>query len=217
MVLKIEDQWDYIGYLGWLDAFMVGHKGFIAGGCFKNIFNKEKVKDVDVFFENEMDFQNAKNYYENNEDWYLYYENQKVVSYKRYKKPEVAIELIRSTFGTPEEILNQFDFSITKFAYFKTEEEKETIGSDPFSETTTEAVTTYKVMFDENFFKHLQLKRLVVEPDLLFPVSTFERMLRYAKYGYFPCKESKSRIIHNLRTKSIEGDDISASLYDGLD
>jgi hypothetical protein len=76
---------------------------------------------------------------------------------------------------------------------------------------------TYKVMFDENFFEHLQLKRLVVEPDLLFPVGTFERMLRYAKYGYFPCKESKKRIIHNLRTKAIESDDISASLYDGLD
>lgn len=23
--------------LNWLDQYMVGHKGFIAGGCFKNI------------------------------------------------------------------------------------------------------------------------------------------------------------------------------------
>lgn len=216
MIFKVKDQWDYIGYMGWLGDFMIGHKGFIAGGCFKNIFNKERVKDVDVFFENEADFQQALNYYKNNEGWFQYYENPKVVSYKRHKKPEIAIELIRSTFGTPEQILSQFDFSITKFAYFKTEEEKIILSdSDPFSET--EMITTYKVIFDENFFEHLQLKRLVVEPDLLFPVGTFERMLRYVKYGYFPCKESKKRIIQNLRNKAIEGDDISASLYSGLD
>lgn len=42
--------------LNWLDEYMTGHKGFICGGCFKNIFNKEKVKDLDIFFENESDF-----------------------------------------------------------------------------------------------------------------------------------------------------------------
>lgn len=26
--------------LNWLDEFMAHHKGFICGGCFKNIFNK---------------------------------------------------------------------------------------------------------------------------------------------------------------------------------
>ena len=36
--------------LNWLDEFMIGHHGFICGGCFKNIFNKEKVKDLDIFF-----------------------------------------------------------------------------------------------------------------------------------------------------------------------
>lgn len=205
---KVKDSWDHIGYLAWLDDFMIGHKGFIAGGCFKNIFNKERVKDVDVFFESEKDFLEAKKYYEDSEDWYLYYENKKVISFKRHKKPEVAIELIRTTYGTPEEILNRFDFSITKFAYFKDTEEGEIEG---------EEITVYKVMYDENFFEHLQLKRLVVDNDLLFPVGTFERMLRYAKYGYFPCKATKTRIINNLRTTVIDEDNISASLYDGLD
>ena len=39
--------------LNWLDEYMIGHKGFICGGCFKNIFSKEKVKDLDIFFEKE--------------------------------------------------------------------------------------------------------------------------------------------------------------------
>lgn len=45
--------------LNWLDEYMTGHKGFICGGCFKNIFNKEKVKDLDIFFENKSDFDDA--------------------------------------------------------------------------------------------------------------------------------------------------------------
>lgn len=50
--------------LNWLDEYMTGHKGFICGGCFKNIFNKEKVKDLDIFFENESDFDDAVQYFD---------------------------------------------------------------------------------------------------------------------------------------------------------
>ena len=28
-----------------LDPFMAGHNGFICGGCFKNLFNHEKIKE----------------------------------------------------------------------------------------------------------------------------------------------------------------------------
>ena len=36
-------------FLRFLGQYMQGHKGFIAGGCFKNILSREKVKDVDIF------------------------------------------------------------------------------------------------------------------------------------------------------------------------
>lgn len=32
-------------FLRSLDQYMQGHKGFIAGGCFKNILSREKVKE----------------------------------------------------------------------------------------------------------------------------------------------------------------------------
>jgi hypothetical protein len=206
-VFEVKDSWDFISHLSWLDEYMSGHKGFIAGGCFKNIFNKEAVKDLDIFFESEVDFIEAEQHYKSNEDYYIYYENSKVIAFKNRNKPHITIELVRTVFGTPEEIISKFDFSITKFAYYKaTEEDAE--GNE---------ITVYKCMYHKDFFEHLHLKRLVVEETLLFPVSTFERMLRYAKYGYFPCKESKRRIINNLRNNVIEGDDISQSLYNGLD
>jgi len=48
MTFKTSDLLNY-RQLWWLDKFLVGHKGFIAGGCFKNIFNNEHVKDLDIF------------------------------------------------------------------------------------------------------------------------------------------------------------------------
>lgn len=52
---------DNFWQIRWLDKYMEGHKGFIAGGCFKNILSGEKVKDIDIFFESESDFQEAVN------------------------------------------------------------------------------------------------------------------------------------------------------------
>jgi hypothetical protein len=55
--------------LKWLDDYMMGHKGFIAGGCFKNIFNNERAKDLDIFFETNEDYLTAKAYYDSNDNY----------------------------------------------------------------------------------------------------------------------------------------------------
>lgn len=60
---KKEDSYNYY-QLFHLDEYMYGHHGFIAGGCFKNIFNGEKPKDIDIWFENKTDFYNAKIHFE---------------------------------------------------------------------------------------------------------------------------------------------------------
>ena len=122
--------------LNWLDEYMTGHKGFICGGCFKNIFNKEKVKDLDIFFENKSDFDDAVQYFDSqtpgydgddvrDEKYHFHYENDNVKAYKHIETG-VVIELCCKIFGKPEEILNKFDFTITKFAYYKEEVEDET-------------------------------------------------------------------------------------------
>lgn len=218
MGLIERDSWNF-AKIKWLDQFMAGHKGFIAGGCFKNIFTDEKVKDLDIFFEKSEDWNNAIEYFDkqcgkDNQggEYRFYYENKKVKAYKHIKTG-IALELICTTYGTAEEILNQFDFTITKFAYAKREVEDE----DAFSlegEKTTHI--EYFVLHDDKFFEHMQLKRLVIDNNVPFPVSTFDRMFRYAKYGYFPCRDTKLRIIDELRKlETVEG--LSKSLYDGMD
>lgn len=190
-----------------LDPFMAGHNGFICGGCFKNLFNHEKIKDVDIFFQSKADWSNAQDYFNESEHFSFYYENDNVKAYK-HNDTGIVVELCCTIFGTPETILNQFDFTITKAAYFKA-----TVQDEDSNETHIE----YQLLIHEDFFEHLHQNRLVIDDTIPYPMSTLERMFRYAKYGYFPCKETKLKIahaIHDLREDQIS---VSNVLYNGMD
>lgn len=236
MLVKAER--DNFWMINWLDEFMTGHKGFICGGCFKNIFCKEKVKDLDIFFESRGDYDDAVQYFDSmtpgyegddkrDEEYTFFYENDNVKAYK-HKRTGVAIELCCKIFGTAEEILKQFDFTITKFAYYK-EEVPDEPSFDPFDFDGMEELAEYqemkkpgthieyKILMDDKFFEHLHMKRLVLDDEIPFPMSTFERMFRYARYGYFPCRETKMKIVKALRELSDEQVELSESLYDGMD
>lgn len=231
----IKQQRDNFWILNWLDEFMTGHKGFICGGCFKNIFSHERVKDLDIFFKCRSDYDDAVQYFDSMttgyegddkryEEYSFYYENPNVKAYKHIRTGTV-LELCCKIFGSAEDIISQFDFTIVKFAYYKEEVEDETgtVVEDPFVIELIESVKKpqthieYMVLHEDKFFEHLHMKRLVIDKDIPFPMSTFERMFRYAKYGYFPCKETKIKIIQSLRELTNEQVELSESLYDGMD
>ena len=178
---------------------MEGHSGFIAGGCFKNIFKKERVKDLDIFFENENEFNKANEFFKSDENYIFSYENPKVISYKN-KNTNIRIELIRHTYGTPKEIISMFDFSITRFAYAKKVENNDIV---------------YYNVFVDTFFEDLTNSKLVIDGDLMFPISSFERSYRYRTYGFGLCKESKAKLIEALKNSNT--DDLSNDLYFGID
>lgn len=235
--MLIKQERDNFWLLNLLDEFMTGHKGFICGGCFKNIFNNEKVKDLDIFFKNRTDFDEAVQYFDSQSTGYegeykgtgiyqFYYENENVKAYKHIEKG-ITVELCCKIFGNAEDILDNFDFTVVKFAYYKEEVEDET--GEEYDGTSTalnpntggyeksETHIEYKILHDDKFFEHLHLKRLVTDNKIPYPMSTFERMLRYAKYGYFPCRETKMKIIKALRELSEQQVELSESLYDGMD
>lgn len=204
-MFKVEDSWNF-PTLRWLNKYIENHKGFIAGGCFKQIFTDQKVKDIDIFFRNVEQYEQALKVFKEDSTYVSYYSSPKVEAFKDTNNG-VVVELIKATFGSPAEILDVFDFTITKFAYF---------GDDSELGEFLQKSKTYKCTYSPVFFEHLSLKRLVTDNKILFPVSTFERLFRYAKYGYFPCRETKRRIITQLQ-KLPKSTDIALSFYDGLD
>ena len=218
----IEKKFEDFFVLNWLREFLVGHKGAICGGCFKNIFNGEKVKDLDVFFRSYSDWYDATEYFDQRTEGYLgedkeppeyrfYYENANVKAYKHIKTG-VVVELCCKIFGTAKEIIDSFDFTITKFAVV-TENSADLGDLDEWEEPDLET----KVYCDDKFFEHLHLKRTVIDNKIPYPMSTFERMLRYAKYGYHPCRETKLKLVKALRELNESEVEVSASLYEGVD
>lgn len=141
---------DNFWQIRWLDKYMEGHKGFIAGGCFKNILSGERVKDIDIFFESESDFQEAIDSFNDEkhqkEGWKFKYRNEKVCAFQK-EGEKVWIEFIESEFGKPKEILRSFDFTVTKMAYYKEPkyEEKED-DYFPFSSASIVAYE-YKLLY----------------------------------------------------------------------
>lgn len=205
---------EHIFALRQLDKFMVNHKGFIAGGCFKNLFNGERIKDVDVFFRDRSEFFDGVDSLSRCEDFEPFYISQNVNAY-RHKKSGVTVELVQSIFGTPEEIISQFDFTITKFAYYK-----EMVNeANPFEleDETVESVWEYKAVYHPQFFEHLHLKRLIIDDKIPKPMSTFNRVLRYRKYGYTPCVETKQKLINELRRLPEREILVPSNFYEGID
>lgn len=207
---------EHIFALRQLDKFMVNHKGFIAGGCFKNLFNGERIKDVDVFFRDRTEFFEGVDSLNRCEDFEPLYTSQNVNAY-RHKKSGVTVELVQSIFGTPEEIISQFDFTVTKFAYYK-EMVSEANNPDPFeTDETDESVLEYKAVYHPQFFEHLHLKRLIIDDQIPFPMSTFNRVLRYRKYGFTPCVETKQKLINSLRKLPESEVIVPKNFYEGFD
>lgn len=203
-----------------LDRYMEGHNGFVCGGCFKNIFNREKIRDIDIFFAEEADWAEACERFASDQRYDAAYENKNVKAY-REKETGVVVELCRKIFGTPTEILKQFDFTITKCAYYKVLVtplvDGETLLCKKFIEKDEKREIEYRLLIDDNFFEHLHFKRLVCDDAIPYPMSTFNRMFKYGRYGYFPCTETKAKIVKALRSASEDDIKMVESFYDGID
>lgn len=179
-----------------------------------------EAKDIDVFFESESDFQEAVDLFNDKkhqkEGWKFKYRNEKACAFQK-EGERVWVEFIESEFGKPEEILRSFDFTVAKMAYYKESkyEEKE---DDYFPFSSTDVVGyEYKLLYHEKFFEHLHMKRLVIDENIPFPVSTWERSYKYKGYGYNICRETKKKLLQALKGVNVEEEDVSLYADGGWD
>lgn len=192
-----------------LSRFLVGHPGFIAGGCFKHLLAGDKPTDLDMFFRERKDFDRAIKYFKDHENFAPGYENKNVVSFVE-KKTGIRVECIRKIFGSPTKILSEFDFTSVKMAY--------EIEAEPPEDEDDDWIYSHVVTYHNKFFEHLYLHRLVIDDKIPFPASTFNRVCKYAKYGFQPCRETKVKLLTAINDMgTVEANDISRSMYDGHD
>lgn len=181
-------------------------RAMVAGGAFKNALTEgAEVKDLDIFCADENVF-NGVIAQATDEIGEPIYVTEKSTGFKT--EDGVRLDIVKTIFGTPSEILDSFDFTVTQMA----------LTPQPAHEDGTE---TFSLICHPAFFEHLHMKRLVIESDALpFPLSTFERSYRYTKYGYGICKDSKVRLLMQIAAfnpDAISLDAMSQSLYDGMD
>jgi hypothetical protein len=175
--------------------------GFIAGGSFKDIFTSKHVRDIDIFFYTENDFNDAVKYYKTVFRFKEIYQNDNCVAFYD-KRNSLTIELIKSIFGTPEAVISQFDFTIVKVALERT--------------TNAEGEVDYNLISHARFFEHLLLNKLVIDEGMPKSVATFNRVLKYTRYGFNLCRESKVKLVEAIKA---DGDikDINGDLYFAFD
>jgi len=184
-----------------LDEYMVGHKGYIAGGCFKFLFmgkfsdKLNRLSDVDVFFETYPDLIEGEMYFANTEKFNFVFSNGNVKRF-RHKEFGTVVELILSRTGKPENMISSFDFTITKAAYTRDED------------------GTYKFLHHPKFFEHLLNQKLVIDNDCPFPLSTFNRTYKYRDYGFRLCGESKQKLVAALQGQQVTN---TNDFYAGID
>lgn len=75
----------------------------------------------------------------------------------------------------------------------------------------------YKLLYHDKFFEHLHMKRLVIDENIPFPVSTWERSYKYKGYGYNMCRETKKKLLQALKGVNIEEEDVSLYADGGWD
>ena len=235
MAFVTESVWNFTKELKWLDKYLEGHNGFIAGGFAKQIFKGERIKDLDIFFHNAKDFNAAVEWYggstsydrlgeKGHEDDRIdfYYENENVHAFRHMRggKSIMVLELNQKIFGSPQEILSQFDFTIAKFAFFKhwVYNKPGPDGNPWLDENDNDMHEEQAALYHEKFFEHLTLNRLVIDDQCLYPSSTMERTYKFGKRGYFPCRATMIKLVQALRAMP-EEEVTRFSLYlnNGLD
>lgn len=75
----------------------------------------------------------------------------------------------------------------------------------------------YKLLYHDKFFEHLHMKRLVIDENIPFPVSTWERSYKYKGYGYNMCRETKKKLLQALKGVNVEEEDVSLYADGGWD
>ena len=161
---------------------VIENESFVAGGAFRSVATGNTPKDIDVFFYNVGGYNNAIERFRASKKYDAVYKTPRSAGFKHISS-EMVIDLVCYQFGTPEEVLNRFDFTVCKAALFKQGD-------------------MYVFAHHPLFHKHIEERRLFTTNDIENPDLFFNRMVRYVKYGFtevdYLTKVALFRAIHKM-------------------
>jgi hypothetical protein len=176
---------DYVGELAvkfsgvdFYKPLLTNDKVIVAGGCFKDMFLERPARDVDVFFRTEKAYQEYVDKFENSPAFTLQLDSGRSKSFKRIGQ-DVVVDLIYHQFGAPLDILQYFDFTVCKFAYYMMDGE-------------------YYVLYHSQYFRHLKDRELHLTVHPSDVDQEFNRVIKYARYGFDLSVQSKARFFENI-------------------
>lgn len=202
---------------------MLFHVGdMIAGGFAKNAVLGNRPRDLDMYFNSVDDLEDTRLRLLA-DGWEKRYESPHAIG---VTDGHTSVDLVKMEFGSAEEILATFDFTVCKFAWVRVGEivsEIENAGQIDDKEGGADGYPC-EAVFASTFFEHLAMKRLVIDDKLPLPLSTFQRMFKYTRYGFNLCRASKVKLltaINDAVTSLPQGSDINDALsnilYEGID
>lgn len=196
-------------------------KCYIAGGSVRDFIIYNKILgDVDIFFSNEEEIKKALSWIGILDKYGTIRYNGKVYSSiacfiskypiiycdwgyseglqkyvlggSKFKRKFELNFVLYKMFDTPQELINNFDFSICKSCIYE--------GS---------------LIIGDNFFRDLKLKQIINEQDE-FSVSEVRRIVKYLDKGYILTKEHRKDILNkfSFNKKNHTFDDYAYSYYD---
>lgn len=179
-----------------LNKYLEGHNGYIAGGCFKNIFTDTPFRDIDIFFKNIADYQKARTLFRTK--YPHKYTTQNATAFLD-KENDVTIELITAKYNEPISMIKSFDFTVCQFVYFKEYEVHEKYDKNGKFIKIEESFSDYTVAYNTNFFDDLKNKKLKIDTATELKFSILNRLIKYVKYGYEPSNDTKTKIIKAIK------------------
>jgi len=159
-------------------------KFWIAGGCFIGIVTGSRIKDIDVFAPDP-----ARVIDEFKSRGYMEtFENDWV---KNFQHKGLIIQVIKKyVYATPQQTIDDFDFTIVSAAYD---------GKD--------------FIAYERFYLDVAQRRIVIT-NLVKPLNTLKRAIKYASRGFVMCPVALSRLAKDINLLKIDWENPDQNVID---
>jgi hypothetical protein len=154
------------------ELYAAGIRTWIAGGALRDYFMGVPIKtDHDLFFPDEENYQKAVKFFKDKNAENIW-ESDNGCKFKFNRR---TFDLIKKFFPSPQETINQFDFTVSMFA-----------------------VDDKQVYHGETSFIDLAKRQLMIN-KITYPPSTMSRAFRYYKKGFSMCLGEMAKLVKSIQ------------------